>query len=1783
MSEPVADTSTRAPASRADADAWLRNKARRVVGAHLTTREDADFARSVKSMIDKTVHEYDGRFVFELIQNGYDKQDRDRRDGRLAITLVHHELEHGVLYVANTGQGFTPSNVRAIANLGLSDKELGEGIGNKGVGFKSVLQICESPEVYSTLPDGSPGFCFRFARVEDIPALVDEDPVGAQQVLDEMSLYSITVPAEGTPNHVAALWQQGYSSVIRLPLSDGALGLVITRLQDLTRSDSPVLLFLPRLETVTVRHETATEHAEKVLSRRRERTLDLHADFQSEIVVLDGHHRYLAFSQEVPHQDVAAATRRAVEGHRLDPKWEDSTAPTKVSVAVPFDAPDAFTGRYYTYLPLGAKAPAPFAGHLNAPFSTNLARTDVDVSNPLNRLLLGATASLCLAAAEALTQWDERPAETVLDLICWDAEQLPILEEAADAHGLPLTKRMLVPSRHPGRWTSTEDVWRWPTPATAILTIAFVSATCGVDFLPDLAPQRSERFTAMLSALGFSADPPPEQLASWVETMLDKMLQEKRPISQWDRAYADIALIFARFPDALYSRRILLTDEWELRPCGAPGARPSDTLTPREALPFFPPARQRVDDEDDVDPDADLDLPKSLTRRLFYLNSGLTWHTNRQQTPARTFLQNNRLVRRFDTRGIFEHIRGLLAESRAQSVARDALRFAFNLHRGGASAKVNLAELGLRVLTIEGKWISARDAMFSAGWPDTTGDELSLIAGTSPDRSVELSELSARLIAAPSDLLGGKDDPVLWVEFLRQIGVRDLLPLSDVKDSRALYGRALTSRSLSELPNLPDAVRSQWAPSLPGRSAAGYPDTPYKAMSPVYWLPGQADWESLTHSVRGAMCRQILRGLKTWKDDAYLVSWDRDRSGDKNRQSLPTPLQVFLREAEWLPVQHPGATKDEYVRPSRCWTFPIRGDDTPPRYAALLSKRLRDLLDDDAVAIRRLRHHGLGVWGTPEDAPKLVRHLGDLVAENAIPDLYVSQFRNTYQRTWAECVKRPSPQPFPADSTSHLVVDVGGTTRALVIPPAGADEAAPDVVVAAVDDEHSLVRLLADFSRPILTVSSGADEVTALLRHRLGSDVSRATDVAPVVMLDGKQFEPADAASATTIAETIPALPVLVATLLEHRRGSFSHIGQRAFEEALDTLRRIRLLPVNAIEVRIGSDTRPLPPRSQGVLSVADRDYPALLVESSGELDWVKLDAIAEPLMYLIGRPEFATEFRLATTRMRAANVPLDGLEEEDVASACDVSVQDVRTTARRIESSITPLLERLYPVVVHYAGAGNATVFDPDTSSLASEREIAEALARVADRLPVAPGDLLRRTTDAGNVDGLRISLGLPLAALNATLFMLGDRYKPIDYSEQHAEEFADHVRRTRDRIFDRIRWTRWDRFTAFEPQADWTAVRRLDVLTPDSGWGLTLDVLTTELMEARIDAELERVLDVAPPTTGVPLESMTECSKNNSQTIKVSIGSLTVTVRAWLSVLGLPIESPWHDPDVAARALPEALDAAGALDFVELEPSTLLRWLQVLCSWPSDMPLTIDLDELGLSKEDIEAQRSEEAQRRADAVRARRTVYLDNQPFEIGGDLTEFAAALDRSLEATPRFLTSRNRFASLQEVSEGATRTKGSGGGATGGSSRQPRLSDAQRDAVGFAGEWLAYKWLDRLHGDDFSPECWASAYRELAFPGIGNDGLGWDFQVPTRQGLLMYEVKTSQGEGGQLELGETQVLAAQLNARNGRWRLLVITDVLNESRRIRMLRNPFDPRSRGQYVFVGQGLRLRYTPE
>jgi hypothetical protein len=128
-----------------------------------------------------------------------------------------------------------------------------------------VLQICAAPEVYSALLGGAPGFCFRFAGPDDVAELVGGDPVLAQ-VIDEVSLYSITLPAETTPDRVTALWAEGYATVVRLPLDEGASASVIDRLDRLEAPESPVMLFLKRLERVTIRREIGGNREERLLT-----------------------------------------------------------------------------------------------------------------------------------------------------------------------------------------------------------------------------------------------------------------------------------------------------------------------------------------------------------------------------------------------------------------------------------------------------------------------------------------------------------------------------------------------------------------------------------------------------------------------------------------------------------------------------------------------------------------------------------------------------------------------------------------------------------------------------------------------------------------------------------------------------------------------------------------------------------------------------------------------------------------------------------------------------------------------------------------------------------------------------------------------------------------------------------------------------------------------------------------------------------------------------------------------------------------------------------------------------------------------------------------------------------------------------------------------------------------------------------------------------------------------------------------------------------------------------
>lgn len=172
--------------------------------------------------------EYHGRFLIELLQNAADASRSDHTaSGRSRVVV--QITEGPVLLVANEGAPMSAQVViESLGHIGASTKAEGEAIGHKGIGFKSVLELTLSPEIYSGLQQSGPQLAVGFdpdsARekirsasprwdewVAGVQGLDPEDPFAAAPVL------RFPHWIEELPKDVADLKERGFDTVVRLP------------------------------------------------------------------------------------------------------------------------------------------------------------------------------------------------------------------------------------------------------------------------------------------------------------------------------------------------------------------------------------------------------------------------------------------------------------------------------------------------------------------------------------------------------------------------------------------------------------------------------------------------------------------------------------------------------------------------------------------------------------------------------------------------------------------------------------------------------------------------------------------------------------------------------------------------------------------------------------------------------------------------------------------------------------------------------------------------------------------------------------------------------------------------------------------------------------------------------------------------------------------------------------------------------------------------------------------------------------------------------------------------------------------------------------------------------------------------------------------------------------------------------------------------------------------------------------------------------------------------------
>ncbi|MFI6901729.1 sacsin N-terminal ATP-binding-like domain-containing protein [Nonomuraea sp. NPDC050394] len=539
----------------------------------------ANFAQQLRNASRATARDYRAWSLLELLQNAHDAHPGDRTDGRVHILLDETDGEHGTLFVANGGTPFTRDRVMAVCKFAMSEKKVGEGIGNKGVGFRSVLELTNAPEIFSSSLGLLDGYRFRFATLPDLVDLLGDADLGALAHA-ELPDFQVPYPIADLPLPCETLAEAGHVTIIRLPLkSDDARVTALRLWEEMATAEVPVMLFLNRLESLTLELRTRDGRADTKRLSRQERPFGHVTGAQKDADLpevsmaeadLGEFGRYTMVRGVVPPAQLTDVVDRAVAAGDLDESWQDWAEPAVVEIAIPVTA-EAVSGRLYTFLPLGEHAASPLLGHLNAPFFTKVDRTALDETHPLNRMLLTTVAETCLLAAVHLRQQQTPLSRRVaIDLIAWQGDLAALVRDNVQrVHGACVEDVPLVPildrHSHGQSWGTPHQTIRWPRSDLRVLT---AEAACAVGSSVVDTALGARRLNRLVHCFELRLAPSPETLAHHAEQIAARLPRPRngeQPL-QWDDLYVDLYHLFHQHEAGLLrGRRLLLSEDGELR------------------------------------------------------------------------------------------------------------------------------------------------------------------------------------------------------------------------------------------------------------------------------------------------------------------------------------------------------------------------------------------------------------------------------------------------------------------------------------------------------------------------------------------------------------------------------------------------------------------------------------------------------------------------------------------------------------------------------------------------------------------------------------------------------------------------------------------------------------------------------------------------------------------------------------------------------------------------------------------------------------------------------------------------------------------------------------------------------------------------------------------------------------------------------------------------------------------------------------------------------------------
>lgn len=292
--------------------------------------------------------DYNGRQILELLQNVDDACEESKNKATVKFLFKKNILE-----VGNTGTTFSEETIERLC-LGRASEKSSKKIGNKGTGFRSLLNDAEWIEIHS----GKYAIRFSEKYTKELFEKYRNAPLITTQLKNWKKDYELCFPIMNCPEKIE-FNSKGFDTLIRVKVKTENEEKETSIKKQLEQPFYKSLLFLPNITTIVIETEDGLKKYTKSTD-----VDDVLIEKMNNLERAEEQEKYFVYN----HKAI------------IDDKEAD------LIIAIPKDENYDFSKeKLYCYFPI-RNFPTPIKALIHAPFSTNSSRDDVnDDIDQINR------------------------------------------------------------------------------------------------------------------------------------------------------------------------------------------------------------------------------------------------------------------------------------------------------------------------------------------------------------------------------------------------------------------------------------------------------------------------------------------------------------------------------------------------------------------------------------------------------------------------------------------------------------------------------------------------------------------------------------------------------------------------------------------------------------------------------------------------------------------------------------------------------------------------------------------------------------------------------------------------------------------------------------------------------------------------------------------------------------------------------------------------------------------------------------------------------------------------------------------------------------------------------------------------------------------------------------------------------------------------------------------------------------------------------------------------------